>query len=97
MLWRAPYPDKMFRTPTVVILGAGANCELGLPLGKDLMTRVEASLRFGERITDNARELRDLEMDLWGLVGSPQSSGTKACSGDEHVSLNGRGFALFLG
>jgi hypothetical protein len=56
----------MFRTPTVVILGAGANCELGLPLGKDLMTRVEASLRFGERITDNARELRDLMRRTYG-------------------------------
>ncbi len=59
----------MFRKPTVVILGAGANFELGLPLGKDLMITVETALRFdalGNPKTTPADEFRDALRNQFG-------------------------------
>ena len=42
----------MFKKPTVFVLGAGASFECGLPLGKTLATRIEASLDPATKSSD---------------------------------------------
>ena len=37
----------MFKKPTVVILGAGASAEFGMPLGSKLLTEIAASVDLG--------------------------------------------------
>jgi hypothetical protein len=58
----------MFRKPTVFILGAGANAEFRLPLGKGLISGVETNLRFvGETPkTQSAGEFLQLLKNRFG-------------------------------
>jgi hypothetical protein len=59
----------MFRKPTILVIGAGANFELGLPLGKELMNNVEATLRFdshGNPKTNSADGFRDVLRNEFG-------------------------------
>jgi hypothetical protein len=59
----------MFQKPTVLVLGAGANYEVGLPLGTELMRAVEATLTFGDHrslATESADQFFYLLRDKFG-------------------------------
>ncbi|MEX1059599.1 MAG: hypothetical protein WED13_01105 [Methyloceanibacter sp.] len=70
----------MFRKPTVLIIGAGANKEFGLPLGTELMTQVGEALRFRfdfDRQISGDRELLDV---LKGRFGQEVNTYTRAAN-----------------
>jgi hypothetical protein len=79
----------MFRKPTVIILGAGANVEFGLPLGNGLMSAVETNLRVDGRgiaKTESADEFLRLLKNRFG----PEEYRDYLNAGKELVQVMGR-------